>query len=76
MSTDSSNTEAATSKAQNPFFQIFILTIATFMATLDATVASSVDIQVAIVRIKIWKYGFCALDVAASVFEESVFIKI
>ena len=40
MSIDSSNAEAATSKARNPFFQIFILTIATFMATLDATVAT------------------------------------
>lgn len=40
MNTDSSNTETATSKAENPFFQIFILTIATFMSTLDATVVT------------------------------------
>ncbi len=40
MNTDSSNTETATSKTQNPYFQIFILTIATFMATLDATVVT------------------------------------
>ncbi len=40
MKTDSSSTETVTSKTQNPFFQIFILTIATFMATLDATVAT------------------------------------
>lgn len=40
MNKDSSNTETATSKVESPYFQIFILTIATFMATLDATVAT------------------------------------
>ncbi|HSK70457.1 MAG TPA: MFS transporter, partial [Pyrinomonadaceae bacterium] len=40
MNTDSSNTETATSAVPNPYFQIFVLTLATFMATLDATVVT------------------------------------
>ncbi|MGI9055929.1 MAG: DHA2 family efflux MFS transporter permease subunit [Pyrinomonadaceae bacterium] len=40
MKSDPANSEPKTSKTASPFFQIFILTLATFMAILDSTVAN------------------------------------